>query len=204
LILACGALAIGLQSASAKPKRGGGGGGGGQAADGGGGNNVAPTSAPSNGQALAALQDMKDAEAAIDEMYETSPDWLNAQAAIKQAQSDYNDACGPVTEGLKTQPAYQAAVDAQSKAEADLVQQQNTGSATDISEAAQTAMQARSAVKAMESKALDTDPTTVAAKQKLTAAYAAMAALRQKEQDAVQTDPTWLAAKKRLDAARAK
>jgi hypothetical protein len=56
----------------------------------------------------------------------------------------------------------------------------------------------------MENKALLTDPSTVAAKQKLTAAFAAMAKLRQKEVDAVHADPAWQAAKKTLDSARGK
>jgi hypothetical protein len=103
---------------------------------------------------------------------------------------------------LKADPSYKDALDAQTKAEADLKDQQTTGSPSDISQAAQTAMQARSTVKTLEAKALASDPSTSAGKQKLTAAYAAMSQLRQKEQDAVEADPTWQAAKKRLDAAR--
>jgi hypothetical protein len=105
-------------------------------------------------------------------------------------------------DALKLQPAYQSATDAQAKADANLKDLQTTGSPDDISNAAQTAMAARSTVKSMEAKALLADPGTVAAKQRLTAANAAVAQLKEKEQDAVHTDPTWLAAKKKLDDAR--
>jgi hypothetical protein len=206
LVLACGLLAVGLHSAAARPKGGGGGrgGGGGGSAPGNSANAVTPATGPSNPQAVQALSDMRDAETAVDEMFETSAEWLKAQNAIKQAQSDYNDACGPVIDGLKAQPAYAAAMDAQTKADGNLKDMQTTGSQDQISDAAQADMQAKSAVKAMEAKAIQTDPTTIAAKQQLTAAYATLAALRQKEQGAVQADPDWLAAKKRLDAARGK
>jgi uncharacterized membrane protein YkoI len=145
---------------------------------------------------------MKDAQDVVEETFESSSQWIAAQAAVKQAQTEYDEACGPVLDTLKASAAYQAAVDAQTKADDSLKDAQNTGSSDDISTAAQADMQAKSAVKGMEAKALSTDPTTAAAKQKLTAAYVALAALKQKEQDAVHTDPTWLAAKKQLDAAR--
>jgi len=190
------------QELSAKPKRGGGGGGGQGANQGGGANQDVPTTGPSNSQAAAALQAMKDAQDVVEETFESSSQWIAAQAAVKQAQTEYDESCGPVLDTLKASAPYQAAVDAQSKADDSLKDAQNTGSSDDISAAAQADMQAKSAVKAMEAKALASDPTTAAAKQKLTAAYAAMAALKQQEQNAVHTDPTWLAAKKQLDAAR--
>ncbi len=200
------ALAVSFTLA-ARPKGGkggkGGGGGGGNSGPSDSVNNVTPTTSPSdNSQAQQALRDMKDAESSIDQMYETSSAWLSAQAAIKQAQSDYDAACIPVIESLKIQPAYQAAVDAQTKAQADLTDMQANGSSAQVADAAQAAMQAKSAVKDLEQKAIATDPTAADAKSRLNAAYAALAELRQKEQEAVRSDPTWLAAKKQLDAAR--
>ncbi len=169
-------------------------------------NESVPTSGPSgpNPAIVKDMADLKDAQTVVEETFETSSEWAAAVAAIKQAQSDYNDACGPVIDNLKTQPAYLAALDAQAKADANLQNMQTTGSPDDISNAAQTLMSAKSNVKAMEAKAIATDPSTVAAKQRLTAAFATMTQLKQKEQDAVEADPTWIAAKKALDAARAK
>ena len=169
-------------------------------------NESTPTTGPSgpNPQIVQDMADLKDAQTVVEETFETSSEWASAVAGIKQAQSDYNDACGPVIDNLKTEPAYAAALDAQSKADANLKDMQTTGSPDDIASAAQALMSAKSTVKAMEAKAIATDPTTVAAKQKLTAAFATMTQLRQKEQDAVQADPDWIAAKKKLDAARAK
>jgi hypothetical protein len=168
-------------------------------------NESSPTTAPigANPQMVQDVADLNDAKTVVQETFETSNDWVAAEAAIKQAQTDYDDACGPVLDNLKTDPAYKAALDAQTTAQADLTNLQTTGQPDEISNAAQTLMQARSTVKAMEAKAIATDPSTVAAKQKLTAAFVAMTQLRQKEEDAVEADPTWIAAKKKLDAARA-
>jgi len=203
VILMFGLLAISMQAALAKPKKGGGGGGGqsGQAAPA---PEAPPSTAPSasSSQITQDLADLKAAETAVHETFESSPDWLAAQAAVKQAQSDYNDACGPVLDALKATQPYKDAADAQDKAEANLKDLQNTGSQDQISDAALTAMQSKSTLKDLENKALLSDPTTLAAKQKLTAAFSAVAKLRQKEQDAVHADPTWQAAKKALDTAR--
>ena len=156
----------------------------------------------SNAQIQQDVADLKAAETAVDQTFETSSDWIAAQAAVKQAQSDYADACGPVIAGLKSQPDYLAAVDAQNKADSDLKDQQNEGSTDQISDAAQTAMAARSAVKVLENKAIATDASTVAARQKVVAAEAAFGQLKAKERAAVLADPTWQAAKKKLDADR--
>jgi hypothetical protein len=163
-----------------------------------------PSTAPSvsSGQITQDLADLKAAETAVHETFETSSDWVAAQAAVKQAQTDYNDACGPVIDALKLTPDYKDAADAQEKADANLKDVRSTGSPDDIGAASMAAMNSRSALKEMENKALTTDPSTVAAKKNLTAAFTALAKLREKEQEAVHADPTWQAAKKALDTAR--
>jgi hypothetical protein len=201
MVMSLGLLAAGVFTASAKPKRGG---GQQQSAPPPPVDDTPPSTEPTRntGAITQDVADLKAAEAAVDQTFETSPEWIAALAAVKQAQSEYNDACGPVLDALKGQREYKDATAAQEKAEADLTDQRNTGSADQISDAASSAMQAKSAVTSLQTKALATDPSTVAARQKLTEANSAVAKLMQKEQESVHADATWQAAKKKLDSDR--
>ena len=155
-------------------------------------------------QQNAARSQMEAARLKVVKTFEASPEWIDAQKRVKEAQDAYDAAAKPILDGLKAKPEYQQAVQRESDAKASVAaHQQNPATATPerLTTPATQALQAASEVTKMEDAALAADPTVAEHKAKVTEATAASNALIQKRDAAVLADPEWQAAKKQFDSA---
>jgi hypothetical protein len=163
-----------------------------------------PSTQPSDLQLAAAA--MQKAQKAAIAKFESSPEWTAAATELETDRAAVEAETDVAAASLKADPDYQKALDASAKAEKDLDDQRANAGVTpeEITEAANKAMVARSAVSQMKLEASSKDPKLVADKAKLSKATTAMNELRKGEKAAVEADPDWQAAKKDYDDAKAK
>lgn len=154
-------------------------------------------------EVIKAQEDLSAVEKRLRDDFEKGDDFTKADAALKQAQGDYDAAVKAAVDKIKDKPEYAAAVDALKKVEDEQITARlNPGAKVDP-ELAGRVMDARMAVHKLEIDAGDADPAAKDAKAKVIAAKEAMGALRGKFDESMRQDADYVAAKKALDDARA-
>jgi hypothetical protein len=149
---------------------------------------------------------MQAAEHKAKAAFEASDAWTGTQSNLDKAKAGLASARDTAIKSLSSNAAYEQAVAASKKAEADRDALRSSGSATpeQLISAANAVLTSRTAVTKAESDACNADPTVVAANAAVAQANTAMADLRTKERAAVEADPDWQAAKQQLDDAKSK
>lgn len=160
-----------------------------------------PTASP---EVIKAQEDLDAVEKRLRGEFEKSDDYTKADAALKQAQADYDAAVRSAVEKIKDKPEYAAAQDTLRKVEEEQLAHRLNPSAAPDPELAGRVMDARMAVRKMELDAGDADPAVKEAKGKLTTAKEAMVQLRAKFEASMKENADYVAAKKALDDAKAK
>lgn len=140
------------------------------------------------------------------EEFESSPELSKAQAAIRDAQGEYDSAAGPILERVRGRPEHKSAVAAKqaaAKKVADLQQAEAPVPQDEIAAAAKAALDRGAAVSAIERAALDADPKVAAAKQKLAAANAKVLQLRRDFETSLKADPQVAGSRQEIEKFRA-
>jgi hypothetical protein len=135
--------------------------------------------------------------------FEAGEDFQKADAALKQAQGEYDAAEKGAVEKLKERPEYKAALEAQAKVEDDVATARLNPAAKPDPELATRLMDARMAVRKLEADAGDADPAVKAAQQKVQAAKEVVGQMRGKFDEQMRGNAEWQEKKKALDEARA-
>ena len=161
-----------------------------------------PTSNPSSALTKATTE-LEQVEKRLRTAYEQTDDFQKADAAVKEAQANYDAAVKAAVEKVKDQPEFAAALENQRKVEDEqFAVRSNPGAKVDP-ELATRVMDARTAVRKLEIQAGDADPAAKEAKAKVLAAKEALNAVRAKLDTAMRSDPDYIAARKAVDDARA-
>jgi len=164
-------------------------------------------------QVVGAQHDVEQAQEALDKLadtklrpqFESSSEWKDAQAELKDAQANRDEAVKPVLENLKKQKDYQAALKEKDDAAAEVAKLRKEGASTDdMNEAAQDSMKATDAVAKLESDAIAKDDKAKAAQERYMQAATKVGALKKKFADSVRNSPELASAKQALDDARNK
>jgi len=122
--------------------------------------------------------------------FEASPQWRQASADLKQAQTDYDVASKPVLEKLRADPKYRQATEQKTDAKRDVAEAhadvvQDRGGTTpatqpvtgEVVEAANASLAAGQELSRLEQSALDADPKVTDAKNRRDVAAAKVRAL---------------------------
>jgi hypothetical protein len=135
---------------------------------------------------------------------ESSPDVVAAQAALRQAQSDYDAATAPVLEKVRSSPAYQAALDAKNAAarQVEELQNQTPPDPDQITQAARAALDKGAVLTTMQNEALASDPKIASLKAGLDAANQKLLKLRHDLEESVKGNARVVAARKELAEAQ--
>jgi hypothetical protein len=139
------------------------------------------------------------------DQFETAPALSQAQAAIRDAQSEYDSVAAPILEKVRARTDYQSALDAKkvaAKKVADLQSEASTPQ-DQITDAARTALDRGAAVSAIERAALEADPKVLAAKGKLAAANTNLLKLRYEFEKSLKADPQVTGSREEIDKLRA-
>ena len=157
-----------------------------------------------------AQADVTKAQAALAEVvsklrtdFEAGKDWQDAQAALKQAQMEFEAAKKPVIEAVKKNFKYQTAEKEKIAAEKELADLRTNNVIGDpILKAVNKQADAISEMMKMENDAMNADPKVVEARKKLAEATTAVALLKKQFDSSVGTDAGWQENKKAVDMAQ--
>ena len=135
---------------------------------------------------------------------EASPDVVAAQAALRQAQSDYDAATGPILDKVRSSPQYEAALDAKKSAAQHVEDLQNEvpPDQDQITQAARVVLDKGQVLTTMQNDALASDPKITSLKANLDAANQKLLKLRHDLEESIKTNPQVIAARKELEEAQ--
>ncbi|HEV8608251.1 MAG TPA: hypothetical protein VGQ99_23140 [Tepidisphaeraceae bacterium] len=135
--------------------------------------------------------------------FEAGQDWQNAQAALKQAQAEFDTARKPIIEAVKKRPDYQRAEVEKIKADKELAElRANNVIGDPILKVANKRADASADMSKIEMDALNAEPKVVEARKKLQEATAQVAMLKKQFDASVPGDAGWQEAKKAVDTAQ--
>src|SRR6478672_1256142 len=147
------------------------------------------------GQSQGRLERAQDAMAKVigdlKKQGETAPELSEAQAAIKQAQADYEAATTPILEKVRSTSGYQKALDDKKKAAQRVqdLQAESSDNQDQITQAARIVLDKGRAVTQLETAAVAADPKAAELKAKLAAANAKLLKLRHDLEEAIKVKP---------------
>jgi hypothetical protein len=172
--------------------------------------------AAARAQVNAARSQLEFARNAIRKNFEASPQWTQASADLKRAQTDYDLASKPVLERVRADPRYRSAAEEKKEAKQEVAAAhtdaaRQTGAATpatqpvtgEVVEAANASLAAGQVVSKLEQEALDADPKVTDAKARRDQAAAKVQALEKAFEADLLNDSGYQQAKTKLDAAEA-
>jgi len=160
----------------------------------------APPAHQANPELAKAVADLQDLDKKLKGEFEASPEYTQALADVKQAQTDYDAAA---KEALAGNERYTAGVAAQKDLESKLdAARKNSDERASIATLAIDAMNNRMAVRHLEEDACAADPKARDAKTKLKTAQDALSKMRHDFQASLSTNADYAAAKKAVDDAR--
>jgi chromosome segregation ATPase len=135
---------------------------------------------------------------------EASLDVAAAQAALRQAQSDYDAATAPILEEVRSTPQYEAALDAKKSAAQHVEDLQNESppDQDQITQAARAVLDKGQVLTKMQNAALASDPKITSLKANLDAANQKLLKLRYDLDESIKTNPQVMAARKELEEAQ--
>ena len=138
------------------------------------------------------------------QVFNTSPEMVEATAAQKKAQSAYAAAKAKVLESLRTKPEYVAAVAIRDQARQKLKELQESNAQPDqITLAAEARLAAETTVDKMENEAYEADAATKEAKSANLTAGMNLSVIRRKFDEDLKTNPDYAAAKSAVETAAA-
>jgi chromosome segregation ATPase len=160
------------------------------------------------GQSQGRLERAQDALAKVigdlKKQAETAPELSEAQAAIRQAQVDYEAATTPILEKVRGTPAYQKALDEKKKAAQRVqdLQAESSDNQDQITQAARIVLDKGRAVTQLETNAVAADPKAAELKARLAAANAKLLKLRHDLDESIKVNPQVVDARKEVEAAQ--
>ncbi|HEY7118327.1 MAG TPA: hypothetical protein VH475_17190 [Tepidisphaeraceae bacterium] len=135
---------------------------------------------------------------------ETAPARAQGEAALKQAQADYDAAAGPVLEKVRASAKYQRALD-EKKAATKRVDELNADPATPqepIAEAARVVLEKGTAVSAIERGALEADANVQRSKAQLDDANKRLLKAKYEFEQSLKNNPEIAEARRQVDQAK--
>jgi hypothetical protein len=180
---------------------------------------AAATSMPSGENVVVLQKKLQDADAAIvtaqrelekigeklRPKFESSQEWTDAQAALKQAQADRDAAVKPVLDRVHQSDAYKSALATKQKTSAELTRlRAATPPASDpqIADATKASLDAAQAVAQLENDAVANDAGSKEASAKLALAAAKVGQLRQQFQASIKSSDEYKQAKQAIADAK--
>jgi chromosome segregation ATPase len=160
------------------------------------------------GQSQGRLERAQDALAKVigdlRKQAETAPELSESQAAIKQAQSDYEAATAPILEKVRSTSAYQKALDDKKKAAQRVqdLQAESSDNQDQITQAARIVLDKGRAVTQLETAAVAADPKAADLKARLAAANARLLKQRHDLDESIKVNPQVVEARKEVEAAQ--
>jgi len=136
---------------------------------------------------------------------DASPAVAEAITALKQAQSDYDSATGPILTRVRGTTEYLAAMEEKKAASARVLtlQAEVPPNQEEITKAAMVVLNKGHAITQLETANLAADPKVSALKEKLAAANSQLLKARYAAEQSVKNDPQILAGKKTIEEAQA-
>jgi hypothetical protein len=151
----------------------------------------------------AAMKQFEKVSAKMRSDFESSPDWTDAQAALKQAQSERDAAVQPILDKVHVDPAYKAALDRKNKASAEMEKVRAAGgSPGEIADAARKVTDAQQELNRQENEALKGNAVAQQSIAKLADANKHIGDLKKRLNDSLKTKPEIAAAMDSLQKAR--